>query len=108
MPQKPVKTKNLVLGSEQIVKGPDMPLDHVCSYRLNYFKCLTQRPNPFNKRNSDVQDRREIKVMSQMIGRSDPNYDKIREGSEGKSAYKSSSPTMLLQQKYSVMSKRTG
>ena len=92
-----MKTKNNIFGLEQVVKGPDMPLDNVCSYRLNYFKCLTQRPNPFNKRNSDVQDRREIKVMSQMIGRSDPNYEKIREGSDGKSAYKSSSPSMLLQ-----------
>ena len=88
--------KDTIIGIEKMVKGPDMPLDDVNSYRLNYFKCLTQRPNPFNKRNSDVQDRREIKVMSQAIGRSDPNYEKIREGSDGKSIYKSSSPSALL------------
>ena len=90
------------MGTETVVKAPDMQIEGVSNYRLNYFKSLTQRPNPFNKRNSDVVAvKREAKVLSQMIGRADRNYEKVRDSVDSLTHLKSSSPSMP--KKYSTI-----
>ena len=81
-----------------------MQIEGVSNYRLNYFKSLTQRPNPFNKRNSDVVAvKREAKVLSNMIGRADRNYEKVRESAESLTHLKTGNPSTILQKKYSTV-----
>ena len=41
--------------------------------------------------------------MSQMIGRADRNYEKVRESAESLTHLKSSNPSMILQKKYSTI-----
>ena len=68
VPMKQVKYVNKIMGTERLVKAPDIEIDGVSSYRMQYFKQIAQRPNPFGKRVSEVvATKREANIYPERI-----------------------------------------
>ena len=112
VPMKAVTFKNNIMGIERVVKAPDVEIEGVSSYRLHYFKNLSQRHNPFNKRHSDVVGiKRESKILYNKIGRADIEYTQIRNSVESFSPFhnnKTASPTEMLNARHSAHESQRG
>ena len=53
MPRKPTEIRNCVVGIEQVVQPPAIDINPEAAFRVEYLKQLSQRTNPFNKRQSE-------------------------------------------------------
>jgi len=54
VPQKPIIMRNTVLNTDWRVQPPDIAIDGTGSYELSYWKNMSQFPNAFSKKSSDL------------------------------------------------------
>ena len=77
VPLKPVKLQNAITGADKYVQPPDIVIEPVSGYEMNYFKSLSKAQNPFGKRNSEFGRINEVKKFRQVLGRQDQDTSKL-------------------------------
>jgi hypothetical protein len=66
VPRKPLQIRNCVAGIEQVVQPPAIDINPEAAFRVEYLKQLSQRTNPFNKRQSEYSHPQHKFDVSQM------------------------------------------
>ena len=78
IPQKPVKIRNAILGGHDwTVQPPDIKIDGVSGFELDYLKNLVQKQNPYGKKSGELAIVPDVNRLRKAIGRSPKDHSKI-------------------------------
>jgi hypothetical protein len=79
IPQRPVKMRNEILGGlDRTVQPPDIKIDGISGFELDYLKALVQKPNAYGKKKTgDLAIIPDVTRLRKAIGRPPQDHSRI-------------------------------